>query len=178
MLTVLGKDRPGIISNVTRTLFRHGCNLEDVSMTILEAEFAMILVACLRHDKKKKAIQKEFSSLEKKGRLAFFWRDLKKAPARGEKHQKNSTSYIVSAVGRDRTGIVYKTSQVIAQAGLNITDLNCKILGHGPSTLYAMFLEVDIPKKFLFAKLEHSLRILERQLGVEIRLKPVERIEF
>ncbi|MBI4358960.1 MAG: amino acid-binding protein, partial [Candidatus Omnitrophica bacterium] len=49
VITVIGKDRPGIISALTETLYRTGGNLEDASMTILEGEFAMIFLAALRN---------------------------------------------------------------------------------------------------------------------------------
>ena len=49
ILTVIGKDRPGIVANVTEILFEYGCNLEDASMTILEGEFAMIVVLSHRY---------------------------------------------------------------------------------------------------------------------------------
>ena len=53
MLTVIGQDRPGIISQVTGCLFQTGCNLEDVSMTILEGQFAMILIVKMPKGRKK-----------------------------------------------------------------------------------------------------------------------------
>lgn len=178
MLTVLGKDRPGIIAGVTGILFRHGCNLEDVSMTILEGVFAMIMVVCLKREGKRKDIQRDLRAVEGASRLSFFWQDLKGRPRRGEKHLSNTTTYVVSAMGRDRTGIVYQTSRVLARHGLNITDLNCKIVGQGPRAIYAMVLEVDIPKKFSIPRLERDLANVARKLGIEIRLRPMERLHL
>ena len=34
-VTVIGNDRPGIVAGVSKALFDAGCNLEDVSSTIL-----------------------------------------------------------------------------------------------------------------------------------------------
>ena len=45
MISVLGHDRPGIIAAVSEVLFRSGCNIEDVSQTILQTEFAGIFIA-------------------------------------------------------------------------------------------------------------------------------------
>src|SRR5512145_303550 len=41
---VVGKDRPGIVAEVSRILFELGCNIEDSTCTILSGQFAMILV--------------------------------------------------------------------------------------------------------------------------------------
>ena len=46
MLTVIGKDRPGIIAQVSGILYRGGCNLEDMSMTRLEQQLAMMIIVC------------------------------------------------------------------------------------------------------------------------------------
>ena len=77
IMTVLGKDRAGIIGKVTGTLFREGCNLEDVSMTILEGEFAMIVV--FSHAKKNfTQIQKSVQKAIRSWKLTVFGKDLKR----------------------------------------------------------------------------------------------------
>ena len=43
-LTVVGRDRPGIVSQVTEILYRLGCNIADSSCSILGGQFAMILI--------------------------------------------------------------------------------------------------------------------------------------
>ena len=44
---VLGPDRPGIIATISKVLFEQGCNLEDVSQTILQSEFMGIFVVSM-----------------------------------------------------------------------------------------------------------------------------------
>src|SRR4030065_986071 len=43
-VSVMGKDRPGIVAEVTRILYERGVNIEDSTRTILCGQFAMILV--------------------------------------------------------------------------------------------------------------------------------------
>ena len=43
-LTIVGRDRPGIVSQVTEILFNNGCNIADSSCSILGGQFAMILI--------------------------------------------------------------------------------------------------------------------------------------
>ena len=47
-VTVIGRDRPGIIADTTGLLADLGANLEDSSMTLLRGHFAMVLVATPR----------------------------------------------------------------------------------------------------------------------------------
>ena len=43
-VSVVGKDRPGIVAGVAEVFFRLGCNIADSSCTMLAGEFAMILI--------------------------------------------------------------------------------------------------------------------------------------
>ena len=177
LLTVAGGDRPGIIAAVTGILYKHGCNLEDISMTVLEKELAMMMVVSVPTPKKA-AVSRDLEFLKRKQHLNFFWSDLKGSRRRGEQHTPGSRSYIVTAIGRDKTGIVYKISGLLAKRKLNITDLNSRILGKDPKALYAMILEVDIPNSVPLKSLERELKALERTLKVEISVRKVERLKL
>ena len=43
-LSAVGVDRPGIVAAVSGVLADHGCNLEDSTMSILQGQFAILLV--------------------------------------------------------------------------------------------------------------------------------------
>lgn len=177
ILTVTGKDQPGIIAGVTKCLFDQGCNLEDVSMTILEGEFAMMMVVCVRREKKIKIMRESVQRFASRRRLTFYWKDLgQKTLQRGAKHGSRSEAYLVRAAGPDRTGIVHRVSGLLAVLGLNITDLESRIIGRDPRAVYVLLLEVDIPKRFDVRKVERGLKRLEKKLGIEIQLRALENI--
>ncbi len=44
VLTVVGKDQPGIIYQVTEILARHNVNIQDISQTIIRDVFNMIML--------------------------------------------------------------------------------------------------------------------------------------
>ena len=44
VITVLGKDRTGIIAAVSNLLYRQGVNILDISQTILSGMFTMIML--------------------------------------------------------------------------------------------------------------------------------------
>lgn len=173
MITLSGKDRPGIIAGVTEVLYRYHCNLEDITMTLLEGEFTMMMVVSLRAGKEGE-IEQALANLIKPWGLHVVCRPIRHRLRRGRQHAQGTTPYLLSAVGRDKTGIVYRTSQALAGLGLNITDLNCKILGYGQKALYAMMLEFDVPKGFSIQRLQSRLKRLRRQLDIDIQLKPLE----
>ena len=175
VLTVIGKDKPGIIAHVTGLLFRFGCNLEDATMSILEGEFAMVLIVHMPRRTRPEDLKEAFLQTQKKWKLELFFRPFAPKGSLSDKtHQKGTVSYLISGIGRDRTGIVYQMSRLLADKGFNITDLNSRILGRGQKALYSLLLEVDIPKKFPLSRLEKDFKRLERKLQIEIKIRPAE----
>ena len=47
IISVLGRDRPGIVAGVSRLLFELDSNIENVSQTSLQSEFAGIFIAAI-----------------------------------------------------------------------------------------------------------------------------------
>lgn len=176
-LTFIGRDRPGIIAQISGILCGLGCNIEDATMTILEGEFAMILIASLPNPVTVSGLKRQFSVLTRNWGLHVFSKNLGSRLFRGEKHPAGTQSYVISVMGKDTTGIVYETSKILARYRLNVTDLNSKILGGGKKkSIFAMMLEVDIPKCFRISRLTQALETLHSRSGLDIRMKPVERL--
>lgn len=176
-LTFIGKDRPGIIARVARAVFEAGGNVEDTTMTLLEGEFAMIMIASLPSRAKEK-LKVTLGRLKKDWKIHFFWKTLLGKGVRGEKHPRGTQTYVVSVVGKDRTGIVYETSRILAEAGLNITDLNSKVLGKGKKSVFVMALEVDIPEQFRLERLEPYWKRLRSRFKVDVTIRPLERLSL
>lgn len=47
VVTVLGKDRTGIIYHVSKVLYEHGANIVDLSQTVLAEMFNMVMLVDL-----------------------------------------------------------------------------------------------------------------------------------
>lgn len=45
IVTVIGKDRVGIIADVTALLAKHGVNVLDISQTVMNEYFTMVMLA-------------------------------------------------------------------------------------------------------------------------------------
>ncbi len=177
-LTFIGRDRPGIIARVTQALFESRCNIEDTTMTILEGEFAMILIARLPNNRAVKKLKGAYDRLQSRWGLHHFWKSFPGGLVRGEKHPRGTQTYLLSVIGKDRTGIVYHTSRVLAQHRLNITDLNSKITGARGRQIFTMILEVDLPVGFNVKRLEPSWQKLKKKLSVDVRFRPLERLSL
>ena len=47
IVTVIGKDKPGIIAAVSAMLAKNRINIEDISQTVLQGNFTMIMLVSL-----------------------------------------------------------------------------------------------------------------------------------
>lgn len=179
VITVIGKDRPGIISALTEILYQTGGNLEDASMTILEGEFAMIFLAALRDKASFVELSRKLTILGRHLDLTLSVKELRHQLSRGEKHGRGTVPWVVSVLGEDRAGIVYQVAKVLADRRLNITDLKSKIIGKGSKTAYALVLEVDIPKSArMVSGIKSAFEKLGKKLGMSIAFNPLEASHF
>ncbi|MBI5598722.1 MAG: amino acid-binding protein [Deltaproteobacteria bacterium] len=169
-LTAIGADTPGIVAGITSVLFEYGCNIEDSSMTRLEEEFSVILIMTTADDIKTAELEKEIKEMERGMGLEIHFKEIGEKPLRKER----ASTHMVTVSGYDRPGIVYKTADLLAGCGINITDLTTRMLhGHGRS-IYIMLMEVSLPKTLDGAAVAASLKTLGDGMGVKIEMKPIE----
>ena len=73
VVTVTGKDKKGIIAKVSAFLAEKGVNIEDISQTILDEYFAMIMIVDMREAKAEfAAIAKECAELGKQIGMSIY----------------------------------------------------------------------------------------------------------
>ena len=163
-VTVVGHDRPGIIAEVTGLLAGLGANLEDSSMTLLRAHFAMVLVASA--DATPVDAEAALASLAADGTLAVSVREVPVEEAAAT----SGPGYLLSVHGGDRPGIVSAVTAQVAAEGGNITDLTTRLTGD----LYVLVAEVDLPSGADVGGLTSRLRGVGDELGVQVSLRPLE----
>jgi len=69
VITVIGKDKTGIIANVSKTLWENDVNILDISQTIMQDYFAMIMMTDtssmkISFDELKEKLEKVGGSIE------------------------------------------------------------------------------------------------------------------
>ncbi len=168
LLVITGKDRPGIIHAATRILYRAGANLEDIRMSILEGQFAMMLIAAMT-PAKRRGVLGALCRLAKSWKLTVFDCGLP-GHLRLSQPRSNLNTYLVRVIGRDKTGIVYHVSRLLARRKLNIQSLESRLIGSGKSRIYTMLLEFCAPKHFKLQPLHGAMLRLGKKLKVEIHI--------
>jgi len=165
---VLGPDRTGIIAAVSKTLFDQGCNLEDVSQTILQTEFVGIFIASMAdngdEDEVLSALRARIGSLG----LFVHLRPLEEEPAAGV---QTGEPFVITTVGADRPGLMAGVSEVLARYGANITSLKAVSRGEENQHDYVMIFEADIPSAVDLSAFRAALRGRAEELGLDISLQ-------
>src|SRR6056297_3515161 len=137
-LTIIGRDRPGIVSQVTEILYRLGCNIADSSCSILGGQFAMILIIAHPDFTDRESFGQAFSPLEESN-LSVFLRTLK--PGGEKQPHLEGELCMISVYGADKPGIVYRVAKELGDRSVNITDLNTKLVGREDRPVYVMMIE-------------------------------------
>src|SRR5688500_5443997 len=79
-VTVIGNDRPGIVAGIAEVLYDTGCNLEDVTSTILRGHFSMTLVVRTPDGLEAHVLEKRLSASESARDLVVVARSIEDAP--------------------------------------------------------------------------------------------------
>ncbi|HKY75072.1 MAG TPA: ACT domain-containing protein [Acidimicrobiia bacterium] len=166
----VGADRPGIVAAVTGVLYGMGCNLKDCSMTVLSTHFAMVMKVEGPDGLAPEALEAELAGSEGCAGLSV---DVHPADA-GAPIVVEGDPYIVSVFGSDHPGIVHRISTVLADNSVNITDVNTRVIGENGDPVYAMLLEVTLPRSLDPTELDDALQATAAEVGVEASLHPAD----
>lgn len=167
-VTVIGRDRPGIIAETTQALAALSGNLEDSTMTILRGHFAMVLLVSTPAGTAE--VENALEPITAGGSLLV---SVKEIPPEPEPAPLGST-YLLSVHGADRPGIVSAVTSVVAGAEGNITDLSTRLSGE----LYVLLAEVELPPAADVEDLTQRLRQTAASLGVEVSLRELDTDEL
>jgi glycine cleavage system transcriptional repressor len=164
MLTLVGKDRPGIVSQVTLALYEGGGNLGETSMVRLGGNFSIMLM--VHYEGSADLLEKKMSpvctALELQAHVDLI---------KGELHHHVEPDVRISIYGADRAGIVAETTGVLTEAGLNILTLESDVGGTSVNPIYIMEME-GVAGKGIEA-LKSALDKLAKEKNVETRIMPI-----
>ena len=164
-VTVVGIDRPGIVSTISKVLYERGCNLEDVSSTILRGHFSMMLLVHVPDPVEAGTLEGDLAAAGRGLGLTVTVRPVEETTS-----EVPFPTHMVSVYGADKPGIVFKVADKLAAAGANITDLTSRVIGEGSAPVYAVMLEVAFPE----GTDPDSVLSLREELDLDVSVNPVE----
>jgi glycine cleavage system transcriptional repressor len=169
-LSAIGRDRPGIVAGVTGTLLEHDVNIEDSQMGILRGHFTMTLIVAAPEHVDLPQLRADLERTRERLGLDTITVNRVTEPD----VEDEGPSHIVTVYGADHPGLVHAVSSELAQAHVNVTDLNTHLEDRDGDPLYVMMLEVAIPSGLSEDGLRSLLESVGREQAVEVSVRPLD----
>jgi len=158
-LLAVGADQPGIIAAVSERLYAHRVNVTDSQMGILRGHFAMTLIV---EGADRDALAADLEQLP----VLETWSVTEVAEAAA--NPRSEPNAVVSVHGADHPGIVAAVTRVLADADVNVCDLQTRLA----RDLYVMIMDVAVPSGL--EDLEERLQAVAAEQDVAITLRAVD----
>ena len=171
-LTAVGRDRPGIVAAVSHALLDHSVNIEDSQMTILRGHFTMVLVVAPPDNADLNRLRADLDAVRERLDLEVLaLSPLEEADPAAEP----APTHIVTLYGADHPGIVHAATSVLAERGVDITNLTTKLVTEGSDlAIYALMMEIAPPEGADAPELESALKDIAREQGVDLTVRELD----
>jgi glycine cleavage system transcriptional repressor len=169
IISVLGKDRPGIIAAVTKVFLDQDFNIEDVSQTILQNQFSGIFIAVGPDHVSPDDLSIALKSATSEFNLHFHVRNL------GSNNVTWTTCdcepFVITTRSPDRKGLVANITALLAAHNVNVTQLQAAFRGGDDPDKNIMIYQVDIPLDIDQKKLRQALHDKGDELNLQINIQ-------
>ena len=168
ILFSVGKDRPGIVDDISRVLFEREANIEDSRMAVMGGCFSMMTLFSCRSDQLE-IIKSDLHDLRKGG----IETSLHEAQDPTTARKQPSLPLKFEVVAMDHPGIVQKVVHILHAHNVNIQTLNTQVI-RAPlsgSPLFDLILEADVPVDKPIAAVKAELSNLAVEMNLDLNFK-------
>lgn len=169
VISALGRDRSGIVHDLTEQVVDCACNIVDSRMTVLGGEFAILMmvegswsaVAKLEH---------MLPGLEKKLELTIISRRTE-----DQKKEQAALPYSVDVVSMDHPGIIYQLANFFSSRNINIQDLytDSYHAAHTGTMMFSANITIGVPTSMHIGRLRDEFFEFCDALNLDAVLEPV-----
>lgn len=165
VVTVVGPDRPGIVSQLAERAKRHGANWSASRMARLAGEFA----GMVHFDVPKENADLLVGALQG---LASNGLQVTVARSEGGTRAQGWRGFALELVGDDRVGIVSELTRMLAERGISIETIHTEIVRHGTGgkPTFRIGAHLLVPAALSLDALRADLGTLANTMSVDIAL--------
>jgi len=174
ILSAIGKDRPGIVADVSEVIYDCGGNIEDSSMSLLRNHFALLLLFSTEREEMHQKLSSGLKRLEWEKKLTVFYSPIPLEEAH-PKMKEETGPFKITTSGVDHAGIVFKVCRLLADHGINIVDMKThRVLSAESGTpFFEMDMEVEVPQSVSEEGLREDLHHLAIELMIDLVLRKI-----
>jgi glycine cleavage system transcriptional repressor len=169
IVTVLGKDRPGIISQISAILYENECNLENVNQMILQNQFAGFFFVEPPLGLTRVQLQQIFLERTEDSGLTIHVSPL--GTNGGAQEEIQTEIFLITTIGPDQKGLVARFSSIIASFNANIINLKAVFKGGSDPNANVMSYQVSISPDVDAPAMFKALREKGGELNLDIRIQ-------
>ena len=165
ILFLVGKDRPGIVDEISTFLFERGANIEDSRMAAMGGRFSiMTLFSC--DSEQAESIERGLDDLRRLG----FETSIHEAEDPGAIPPKAEMPLKFEVIAMDHPGIVQKVVSMLHRHNVNIRLLNTNVTSAPLSgaPLFDLTLEAAVPAGVPIAEVKEELSELAAEENLDL----------
>ena len=165
VLTLVGKDKPGIVDTLTGLLAERGYNLEDSRMAVLGGEFAgMLLVAPGQEDR----LVELLPEIERLTGMTVTMRETSTYSGGG------GIPFLIHGYSMDHPGIVHALAHEVASFGANIEEMETTATPAPVSgtPLFDVRMRIALPANVSINELRRRLAEVGAERDIDVGVEP------
>ncbi|HYA90412.1 MAG TPA: ACT domain-containing protein [Thermodesulfobacteriota bacterium] len=174
ILSAMGKDRPGIVADVSEVIYECGGNIEDSSMSLLRNHFALLLLFSTEREEVNQKLSSALKRVEWEKKLTVFYSPISFEEAY-PKLEEQTDRFKITTSGVDHAGIVFKICRLLADRKVNIIDMETRrvLSAESGTPLFEMDTDISIPRSISEQGLREDLHRLANELRIDLVLRKI-----
>jgi phosphoserine phosphatase len=166
VISVIGKDRVGLVSAVTGLLSQHGLNIVDIEQTVIHSQFTMvILVEPVRTGFEEVHVRRGLAQIAQQEEMNISFFPLREF--KGLRLVETKRSFVLTILGTDKPGVVATISAVLSRFSVNIERI--KMIARGEFLAMEMFVDL---READFSKLRGALMAAAQGIQMDLVVQP------
>lgn len=169
VISALGKDRPGLVTELSRVILESGCSLQDSRMTTMGNEFAIVLMVHGNWNTLAK-LEVQLKRLEEPLGMVIVAKRTE-----GRQQRNDTLPYAVEVIALDQAGIVHSLSKFFSSRSINIEELITRRYNapHTGTPMFSVNMAIGIPATTHIAMLREEFMDFCDELNLDAVIEPV-----
>ncbi|MDO8585440.1 MAG: ACT domain-containing protein [Armatimonadota bacterium] len=164
IVTVMSRDRVGIVADVSRALAGLGGNITDLSQTLLRGYFTLIISVETPDDVTDARVREAVAQAGAPGEFGVEVRHYEPPQAA---EQVSTERFVLTTRGADRPGIIARVTAYLAEQSINIEDFYAHVVAGD----LLMVLQVAVPSGLNIRQVQREIEQVGREFGLSVHLQ-------
>lgn len=169
VISALGKDRPGIVKEVSEAITLNGGNIMDSRMSVLGGEFALMLLTA-GNAEAVTALRQTLPALGERLGLTLSVRETEQRSQSGD-----TRPYKVEVVALDHPGIVRNVAEFFSSRQINIEQLDTRSYSaaHTGTPMFSINMTISVPADIALKGLREAFADFCDELNLDASIESV-----